>query len=159
MLTYGCKDKHEDVGGNYMKTGLLTEHINVVKQVESWQDAIREAAQPMLKKGIINEHYIECMIQNVKDNGPYIVIMPDVAMPHSRSEDGAFDTAVSILKLEKAVMFPQDKEVHLIIVLSAADNEAHMQLLSDMVDVFMDDEKMKRLMNCTQIDEIRNLLA
>lgn len=160
MVTYGCKEKDDKmIGGHLMKSGLLQEHISLKDHAASWQKAIQLAAQPLLEKKLINEHYITSMIQNVLDNGPYIVIMPDVAMPHSRSEDGAFATAVSILKLKEAVMFPQDKEVHLIIVLAAADNDAHMELLSDMVDVFMDEEKMSRILQSTTLDELKDSFA
>lgn len=142
-----------------MEREMLKENIAVLHHADSWKDAIKQAAQPLLEKAIINENYIAAMIKNVEDNGPYIVIMPDVAMPHSRSEDGAFQTAVSILKLEEGIQFPQEKEVHLIIALAARDNDAHMQLLSDMVDVFMDDEKMSKLLKSNDVEEIRAILS
>lgn len=142
-----------------MITNILKEHVQTKKSVKTWQEAIQEAAMPLLREGAISEHYIEAMIHNVEVNGPYIVIMPDVAMPHSRVEDGAFKTATSLLKLEEAVLFPQEKEVHLIIVLAANDNDAHMQLLSDMVDIFMDEDKMNGLLKANSKEEIEAILA
>lgn len=159
MIPYGCKGKHKKTGGHLMKSDLLTQHVSLLDHVDSWQAAIRTAAIPLLEKKIINEQYIDAMISNVIDNGPYIVIMPEVAMPHSRSEDGAFATAVSLLKLQEGVLFPQDKTVHLIIVLAAADNEAHMELLSDMVDVFMDEDKMERIWKAESIEAIKEALS
>ena len=116
------------------------------------------AASPLLENGSIRASYIDAMIHNVEVNGPYIVIMPDVAMPHSRVEDGALKTDASILKLKDGVIFPQDNVVHLIIALSANDNDAHMQLLSDMVDVFMDEDKMNALLHAECVEEIRRVL-
>ena len=80
-------------------------------------------------------------------------------MPHSRVEDGALKTDISILKLKDGVAFPQDNIVHLIIALSANDNDAHMQLLSDMVDVFMDEDKMNGLLHAECVEDIRRVLA
>ena len=137
----------------------FAEFIQTKQKVESWQEAIRVAAKPMLDKGYINEQYIASMIQNVVDNGPYIVVMPDVAIPHTRVEDGSFQTSTSLLKLKEGVLFPQDKEVHLIIVLSAHDNDAHMALLSDMVDVFMDEEKMNILLSSNDCEHIRAITS
>ena len=113
----------------------------------------------LLENGSIRASYIDAMIHNVEVNGPYIVIMPDVAMPHSRVEDGALKTDISILKLKDGVAFPQDNIVHLIIALSANDNDAHMQLLSDMVDVFMDEDKMNGLLHAECVEDIRRVLA
>ena len=127
-----------------MITDLLGKHVQTAERAEDWKDAIRMAAAPL---------------HNVEVNGPYIVIMPDVAMPHSRVEDGALKTDISILKLKDGVAFPQDNIVHLIIALSANDNDAHMQLLSDMVDVFMDEDKMNGLLHAECVEDIRRVLA
>ena len=67
-------------------------------------------------------------------------------------------TDISILKLKDGVAFPQDNIVHLIIALSANDNDAHMQLLSDMVDIFMDEDKMNGLLHAECVEDIRRVL-
>lgn len=142
-----------------MITDLLSRHIACKERVSDWKEAIALAAQPLVEDGSISTGYVQAMIHNVEENGPYIVIMPDVAMPHSRVEDGAFQTAVSILKLKEAVMFPQEKEVHLLLVLAAKDNDAHMQLLSDMVDVFMDEALMEQILQANEEARLRSLLS
>ena len=37
--------------------------------IDSWQEAIRVSARPLIGKGIIEESYVQAMIQNVLDNG------------------------------------------------------------------------------------------
>ena len=74
-----------------MITDLLGRHVQTAEKAEDWKEAIRMAASPLLENGSIRASYIDAMIHNVEVNGPYIVIMPDVAMPHSRVEDGAFE--------------------------------------------------------------------
>ena len=70
-----------------MITDLLGKHVQTAERAEDWKDAIRMAAAPLLENGSIRASYIDAMIHNVEVNGPYIVIMPDVAMPHSRVEE------------------------------------------------------------------------
>ena len=65
-----------------MITDLLGKHVQTAKKAEDWKNLIRMAA-PLLENGSIRASYIDAMISNVEVNGPYIVIMPDVAMPHS----------------------------------------------------------------------------
>lgn len=137
----------------------FAEFIQIAQELPDWQSAIRYGAQPLKEAGYISEHYIDTMIRNVIAHGPYIVIMPDVAMPHACVEAGAYQTSTSLLKLQTGVMFPQNNEVHLLIVLCAGDNEAHMQLLSEMVDVLMDEEKMQQLLACDDVESIRELLV
>ena len=101
-----------------MNTNTYFKSITIQKRVNDWMDSIVVAAEPLLKAGCITQNYVESMINNVKNNGTYIVIMPNVALPHSRSEEGALKTGISILKLEEAVMYPDDKSVQLVISFS-----------------------------------------
>lgn len=142
-----------------MVENLLGEYVQIRSSIASWQEAIQLGAEPLLTSGVITESYIHAMIANVEENGPYIVIMPYVALPHSRVEDGALKTAISIMKLNEAVMFPKNNPVKLIVVLAATENEVHMQILSELCDVFMDDEKMEKILNAVSVSELLRYLS
>ncbi|MDD3404207.1 MAG: PTS sugar transporter subunit IIA, partial [Hespellia sp.] len=58
--------------------------IRFEEEMSDWKEAIRLVAQPLLENGCIEERYIDAMIRNVIENGPYIIIMPGLAMPHAR---------------------------------------------------------------------------
>jgi PTS system mannitol-specific IIA component len=133
---------------------MLENNINVVDEVSCWQEAIKVAAVPLKKKGFIKEEYISAMIENVVKNGPYIVIMPGLAIPHSRPEHGVLKTGVSLLKLSKGVKFPEDKEVELIIVLAANDSNTHIQLISGLTNLLMEDEAMEKLFLAKSKEEV-----
>lgn len=138
---------------------LLKQYVTVADGVANWEDAIRLAAKPLRLDGCVSEAYVNAMIQNVHRNGPYIVIMPGVALPHSRVEDGANTTCLSLLKLHQAVMFPEDHAIKLVIALAAKDNDTHMNLLSGLVDILTDEEQMKRILNCASKQELLEILA
>ena len=133
---------------------MLKNNINVVDEVSCWQEAIKVAAAPLKEKGFIKEEYISAMVDNVVKNGPYIVIMPGIAMPHSRPEHGVLKTGVSLLKLSKSVKFPEDKNVELIIVLAANDSETHLQLISGLTDLLMEEESMEKLFLAKSKEEV-----
>ena len=90
---------------------LKKEYVQVLKSTKDWEEAIHMASVPLINDSIINENYIHKMISNIKDMGPYVVISQDIALPHARPEDGAFESAISILKLEDRVSFGKDKNV------------------------------------------------
>jgi PTS system mannitol-specific IIA component/PTS system ascorbate-specific IIA component len=124
---------------------MLKDNIKVLDEVSTWEEAIKIAANPLKEGGFINEEYIDAMLQNVVENGPYIVIMPGVAMPHSRPEDGVLKTGMSLLKLSKNVKFPQNNNVGLIFVLATTDSNKHLELISELTNLLMDDESMEKL--------------
>ena len=55
------------------------------KEPVSWQEAIQESCLILLKH-IIDQSYVDEIIQCVETFGPYIIIAPEVAMPHSSEE-------------------------------------------------------------------------
>lgn len=122
----------------------LENNIYIKHSVETWQDAIRQSAQPLLSEGKITSAYVDAMIQNVIDNGTYIIIIPGFAMPHARPEYGAIEAGMALLKLEEPVLFPGDEAVKLLIALSAKDADEHSDVIAELAEVLMDDEKMKQ---------------
>ena len=82
---------------------IKKEHIKSIESVQNWEEAIRIAAESLLQDQSITENYVQKMISNVREMGPYIVISNDIAIPHARPEDGVLKTAVAILKLKNRV--------------------------------------------------------
>ncbi|GGM30378.1 hypothetical protein GCM10011351_15660 [Paraliobacillus quinghaiensis] len=141
---------------------MLSKHLesNVVfsKRVSSWEEAIKVASEPLLNKDFINQSYVRDMIENVHKYGPYIVIMPGVAMPHARNEGGVIKTGISFLKLDTPVLFPEEKEVGIVIVLAAEDSSGHMDLLSDLSSLLIEEDIKYKLENAQSEEEIINLI-
>jgi mannitol/fructose-specific phosphotransferase system IIA component (Ntr-type) len=136
---------------NYFK------NVSVKESVDNWTDSIIVAAEPLLQAGCITKNYVTAMIDNVKNNGSYIVIMPNVALPHSRTEMGAIKTGVSILKLDQPVYYPENKPVKLIISFSANDNNQHMEMLSMLADTLMDEVRLNDILESNDINKIDQL--
>lgn len=102
---------------------LMEPFVKIYDSVDSWEEAIALATQPLLKKELVTQNYLETMIHNVNKFGPYIVLSPGIAMPHAREEDGIRRAGMSLLVLKEPVLFsdkPKDK-VSLVIVSALTD--------------------------------------
>ena len=66
----------------------------------------------MAEKNKIQESYIQAMIGNIKKFGEYIIIAPNVAMPHSRPEDGVNESCLALLKLHEPVKFDNGDAIY-----------------------------------------------
>lgn len=138
-----------------MLTKLLTKDcIQLANFVHSWQEAIHLAASPLLQHNKIEQRYIEAMIQSIDQYGPYVVITPKVAIPHARPTDGVHEQGMSLLRLQKPVLFSPNQPVYLIIVLAAIDNTSHLQALADLIVVLQDPDQIDDLIACQQKDTI-----
>ncbi len=95
-----------------------------------WRESIKMSCQPLIDDGSVTEQYITAMIKSVEEFGPYIVLAPDIAMPHSQQgADGVNSTAISFMKVEKPVSFEEgnpEKDARLFFVLASKNNDEHM---------------------------------
>ncbi|MFA1736756.1 PTS sugar transporter subunit IIA [Lysinibacillus fusiformis] len=140
----------------YLLTKLLTKDcIQVANFVQSWQEAIRLAANPLIRQNKIEQRYIEAMIQSIEQYGPYVVITPKVAIPHARPIDGVYALAISLLRLQQPVFFSPNQPVFLIIILAAIDNTSHLQVLADLTLVLQHPDQIDSLIACQHEEDIR----
>ena len=79
---------------------LTTTRIIVKEQVNSWHEAITVASQPLLQEQVIEQGYVEAMIESVNELGPYIVIAPEIAIAHARPNNNVHQVGLSLLKVE-----------------------------------------------------------
>lgn len=138
---------------------ILNGHIQVIESAENWEKAIETAAQPLIKNGKIKYGYVENIIKNIKELGPYIILLPGVAMPHARPDENVMESSLSLLKINKGVSFSEDTEdVKLMFVLAAKDSNSHIEIIEQLTELLGDDEKIEKLMNAETVEEVENLI-
>ena len=138
---------------------ILNGQIQVVESAENWEKAIETAAQPLIKNGKIKCGYVENIIKNIKELGPYIILLPGVAMPHARPDENVIESSLSLLKINKGVSFSEDTEdVKLMFVLAAKDSNSHIDIIEQLTELLGDDEKIEKLMNAETVEEVENLI-
>jgi mannitol/fructose-specific phosphotransferase system IIA component (Ntr-type) len=133
--------------GKKLSELLNTSHILLGQRVDSWQEAVGLAAQPLLTDGAITEGYYLRMLENIERFRAYVVIKKFVAMPHARPEDGALDLQASLVVLDKGVKFghPKNDPVRIVFILTAIDPQQHLQALDTFRKMIATDEALKRL--------------
>jgi len=153
--------KKEDVNRGkrpVLRDLLIEDTIQIAEQISDWEEAITVAAKPLLVKGVIEPSYIEAMINNVKTLGPYVVIGPEVAIPHARPEMGVNQVGMSFLKLNQPVYFSNDKKhpVRLLFCIAAIDNKTHLKALSQLTKLLSQKDNIEIL---KEINSIENYIA
>lgn len=135
---------------------LNRENIKIVDSVNDWKEAVKLSVGMLIDNGIVKPEYLNNIFSNVEEMGPYILLCPEVVMPHSRPEDGALQKGISFLKLNKPVNF-YDNETYLYISLSAVDSDSHIDYIQSIVRVISEDELLQKLIKTNSVDEIFNI--
>lgn len=120
---------------------LLSEHyIKLDVECTDWIDSIKKSADILLKKGYIEEKYVHAMINNIVENGPYIIISEGFAMPHEGLDMGTIKMGMSLIRLKNPVIYDKDYEpVEFVCCLSAVDQKSHLKAFFNLVNILSSD--------------------
>ncbi|MCR2044480.1 BglG family transcription antiterminator [Anaerosalibacter massiliensis] len=144
----------------YLYEILTADNIILDGSAKNWQDAIRKSGNILLEKDYIEERYITAMIENIKENGSYIVFAPNVAVPHASPSDGAKGVHISMLRLKKPVKFNHEKNdpVKFIFCLSALDNRDHLKAFINLLKLISNKDMIKIIEEVDKPKEVINII-
>ena len=136
-------------------------HVLFLDEVESWEDSIRASCRTLVADGTVTEGYAEEIIRSVNTHGPYIVLIPGIAMPHAmRNSPDATRTGLAFMKLAKPVSFdPEDpeKDASVFFTLAAVDEAANLENMQKLFQTLSDEELCAELLNVSSPAELLRL--
>ena len=134
---------------------ILEQNINLKVTAKDWIEAMTLSGQLLVNSNYITKGYIDLTIKNVEESGPYIVIMPGLALSHSRPDETVLKTGISLLTLSKPVHFNSYNDpVDIVITLAAVDNTNHLGLLARLSDYLSKEENLDFIRNCSDLKEM-----
>lgn len=124
-----------------LKESLIENNSILLKaDAANWQEAVKLGTDMLVASKAIEPRYYDAIIHCVKTMGPYIIIAPNLAMPHARPEDGVNHTAFALVTLNKPVYFDGEEEpVDVLVTLAGSTSDEHMQGLMEVTQI-LDDE-------------------
>ncbi|CCV29188.1 TPA: PTS sugar transporter subunit IIA [Yersinia enterocolitica] len=144
-----------------LKTLLTPDVIQVVSQAKDWRDAIAISCQPLIDNRSIEARYVEAIYRSHEAIGPYYVVGPGIAMPHARPEEGANKLSLALTVLTEGVTFHAEGNdpVKLLIVLAATDSTSHIEAISQLAQLFDNDNDVQALLNAKTQQDILSVIA
>lgn len=138
------------------KEFVAQKHYSFHEGFDDWRDAIRAACAPLVADGTIQKEYVSYIIEKVEELGPYIVIAPEICIPHAERGRGVNRTAMCFMKSETPVRFHEDGEhdARIFVVLAAADDEEHIQNLMELSERLSDEETVAKLLVATTPEDL-----
>ena len=138
------------------KEFVAQKHYSFHEGFDDWRDAIRAACAPLVADGTIQKEYVSYIIEKVEELGPYIVIAPEICIPHAERGRGVNRTAMCFMKSETPVRFHEDGEhdARIFVVLAAADDEEHIQNLMELSELLSDEETVAKLLAATTPEDL-----
>lgn len=140
---------------------LTSDRIQIRTDITDWRLAVEVSAEPLLKEGIITPEYLTAIFAQREKLGPYFVLAPGIAMPHARPEEGAKGLGLSLLTLPHGVKFNSEDNdpVYTVVMLSAPDKHSHIELISELAELFSSDEEMQKIHHAKEVKTIQDIIS
>lgn len=136
-------------------------HYLFAEEAQDWEDAIKMSCLSLEADGSVDGAYADQIIACVKKYGPYIVLLPDVAIPHAQEgANGVYKTTIGFMKLNKPISFDledPDKSAELFFTLSSCNSEQHMKHMETLALMLMNEELVNELKKVQGPDDLLRL--
>ncbi|ABK61331.1 PTS sugar transporter subunit IIA [Clostridium novyi] len=139
---------------------ITPEVIKLNVECNNWEEAIEAGVKILIDKGYVEHSYEKAILEKLKELGPYMVITPNIVLPHARPEDGVNKTSFSLVTLKNPVNFGNDKNdpVKLIITIASENNKDHIKFLAEIVDLLRNKEDLQKIFETHSKEEVIKIL-
>ena len=112
-----------------------------------WRAAVRAAGVDLVTAHAVGRAYVEELVQQIEQAGPYCVVAPGVAVPHAKASGVVRRDALAIVVLDEPVAFghPHHDPVRVVIAMAAQSPRRHLQMLAELANALDGDGVIDRL--------------
>lgn len=159
LLEYSSeKEKINSLVSKSLLELLPLKNIRLDVKVDSWQEAIEEAGEILLKNSYIDKEYIEEMKNKIVDLGTYMLIDEKVLLPHGDMERNVFKTGLSYVQLAEDIIFPGGLPVKHIFALCTMNSEEHIKGLLELKQLLEEKKLRIELEKCLDKKEVLKII-
>lgn len=129
-------------------------------EAADWKDAIKLSCCKLIEEEYCTGEYVDQVISCVEQLGPYIVLIPGLAMPHSTmNAKGVIKSGIAFTQFEKPVVFDgfedyETKEAVSFFTLCAENPDEHMENMRKLFTVLSDEQILQRVFNARSAEEL-----
>lgn len=134
------------------------DNVKLNVKSKNWEDAIRKSIGILERNNNVDENYIDHILKDIEEYGPYIIIHPGLAIPHSRPENGVIEIGFGLITLDTPVYFKNNTNpVEVLISFAATDNEKHLDIIRLIVNI-VQKGLIESILQVQTVDELNLLL-
>ncbi len=122
-----------------------------------WRDAVLYAGGLLEEAGYITGQYTQDMVSLIESLGPYIVVMPGVALAHARPEGHVMKNSIAIVTLKDGLNFGHEMNdpVKVIFAIAAVNDDEHLKLFQSVADYLIDENNLNRVLHAKNINDLK----
>lgn len=142
----------------FLKELVELNRVAFYESFPDWEAAVRGSCKTLLDDGTVEEAYVDAVVNGVKKFGPYIVLAPDIAMPHAQEgAEGINETAIAFMKVEKPVEFEPgnpDRNARLFFTLASKDPDQHLENMGKLAEILGNEAMVADLLKAKNVEDL-----
>lgn len=130
------------------------------KSPSSLKEAIEVSCSLLLDKNKITSEYPKAIYESHNELGPYYVVAPKVALPHSRPENGVLEEGVQVTVFKEGADFMSEEngDVFLSVAFASLEAESHIQLIGEIASLLEREELIEEIIQKETTSEIWQII-
>lgn len=132
-----------------MKRILGEKYIQTDVRATDWREAVKVAGDILVQLNKCEQEFIHQMIETVEKLGPYMILLPDVALFHAPPGDYVHQACLSFVTFKEPVYFTDfdNQRIKCAFALGAVDPESHMEMLQQVAMLLQNESFLKLATN------------
>ena len=132
--------------------------ITFLDGADSWQEAVQLSCQSLVTNGAVDADYADQVIACVEKYGPYIVVVPGLAIPHcNEGNPSVHRSTIAYTKFQKEILFPfpeDTRSANLFFTLAASDPNTHLDNMAYLFNILSDEEVFRQVQEANSVEDL-----
>lgn len=155
---------HEQPRTESSPVTVLTIPEHRIRFLESsrWREAVRETLSPLVEDKLAEPRYVETILDSVADgSGLYMDLGHGIMLAHSRPENGALGTGLSLGIARQPVFLNNaaDHAIRQIWGLCATDSHTHQETMAGLAAVLVNPESRDQIASARTVSDVLTAIA
>jgi mannitol/fructose-specific phosphotransferase system IIA component (Ntr-type) len=129
-------------------------------QPADWKEAGRAVGNLLVETGGVEPEYIENMIKHVEELGPYIVVVPGIAIFHSKGSEAVHKVCLSLATIKDGVAFNAGRKdpVKVLFAFASPDKNQHLDMLHEIMSILKRPDLVKLIMEAPTVKALLDII-
>jgi len=126
---------------------MISEYLNektvlTNQSITTWKECVRKGGEILVSEGYVEPRYIDSMIETIHTFGPYVIIVPQIALFHGKPGYGVNNSGLALVVLDEEIVFDDfdNQTIKCAFSFAAVDSESHLGMLQQLSVLLQDKE-------------------
>ncbi|MDO4679782.1 MAG: PTS sugar transporter subunit IIA [Aerococcus sp.] len=137
---------------------LKPDFVQRITEVVTWSVAVQMAATPLLEHGIVDQSYVDTLIEPTNQTTDYSFLNDYFSIPHALFTTHGIKEGIALAIFPRGVIHPNGECVYFIAPIAIYNLTQHFRGINELAALSEDEQLLHQLLEEPDIDKIRSMI-